>query len=574
MQFALANSLSISVKSGGYNVAGWSIMGDIIIDLVALDSITVHTPDALGLVQVPSLSADSAFGKAPTSLDRRRKRSEGEAFDVQAEADSSAGDRRSSGSNPSPFSFDNLPLPTSPPLERLSTSAQMSRSNSHSSSTTRSAERSGSGSRSVETGETSGEGSGSNLPSPELHHLVDARGKGKGKERDVAAAEMTELERIRLTTNGGRGVPRDVAHEGTRSWVANQARDEAPFARRPNVADDRPLSNLPQRASGLPYASPIYHAENSALSYATSFFDRTSPGALASSSSSARFPFPATASSSQPPPGFPSSGRPVGMLDAFPRYPPFDNASSGIPSMPPGFGGISSAGFFFNPAAMAGPTSSGFVFNTAALASSSNLVPAASTASVVPTPAKLTSPRTSPITTNPPQPPPSTTTRPNSTSPRSAMTFLPAEAASLPSASGSNTSPASTSSPVPSALVTIGAGAKSKQIDAATSQFSYHVPLAAYPVGCAIFASGGFGFLSRLHGLSMDNVVEVEMVLPSGRILYLKEMGEVQEGEDEETQEMRRMWWAYRGAGLALGIITRVRAKAFHTGLVYSGNLI
>ena len=72
----------------------------------------------------------------------------------------------------------------------------------------------------------------------------------------------------------------------------------------------------------------------------------------------------------------------------------------------------------------------------------------------------------------------------------------------------------------------------------------------------------------------MDNVVEVEMVLPSGQILYLKEMGEVQEGEDEETQEMRRMWWAYRGAGLALGIVTRVRAKAFHIGLVYSGNLI
>ena len=570
MQFALANSLSISVKSGGYNVAGWSIMGDIIIDLVALDSIQVHTPDALGLVRVPSLAEDSAFGKALNTADRRRKRSEGEAFEAQAEAGSSAGDRRSSGSNPSPFSYDNLPLAHSPPLERLTTSNQMSRSNSHSSSTTRSAERSGSGSRSVETGETSGEGSGSNLPSPELHHLV----KGKGKEREIADAEMSERERICITTNGGRGVSRDVTHEGTRSWVANQARDEAPFAPRAEVAGSRVVSNLPRRASGLPYVSPVYHAENAATSYATSFFDRVSSTALASTSASARFPFPPTASSSQPPPPrFPPTGHPVAMLDAFPRYSLFDNASSGIPSMPSGFGGISSAGFAFNPATMAGPTSSGFVFNTAALASSSTLAPATSTTTAIaPPPAKLTSPRTSPTTTD--APPPPTTTRPNSTSPRSAMTFLPAEANSLPSASGSNTSPASSSAPVPSALVTIGAGAKSKQIDAATSQFSYHVPLAAYPVGCAIFASGGFGFLSRLHGLSMDNVVEVEMVLPSGRILYLKEMGEVQEGEDEETQEMRRMWWAYRGAGLALGIITRVRAKAFHIGLVYSGNLI
>jgi FAD/FMN-containing dehydrogenase len=127
---------------------------------------------------------------------------------------------------------------------------------------------------------------------------------------------------------------------------------------------------------------------------------------------------------------------------------------------------------------------------------------------------------------------------------------------------------------VPHALVTIGAGSKSKAIDQATSPFSYHVPLAAYPVGCAIFASGGFGFLSRLHGLSMDNVVEAEMVLPDGRIFYLREIDEERDDDSDEIQEMREMWWAFRGAGLTFGIITRVRVKAYHTGLVYSGNLI
>ena len=34
---------------------------------------------------------------------------------------------------------------------------------------------------------------------------------------------------------------------------------------------------------------------------------------------------------------------------------------------------------------------------------------------------------------------------------------------------------------------------------------------------------GGFGFLSRLHGLSIDNLVEVEMVLADGRILIVSE---------------------------------------------------
>jgi hypothetical protein len=34
---------------------------------------------------------------------------------------------------------------------------------------------------------------------------------------------------------------------------------------------------------------------------------------------------------------------------------------------------------------------------------------------------------------------------------------------------------------------------------------------------------GGFGFLGRLHGLSIDNLVEVEMVLSDGRIVIVSE---------------------------------------------------
>ena len=34
---------------------------------------------------------------------------------------------------------------------------------------------------------------------------------------------------------------------------------------------------------------------------------------------------------------------------------------------------------------------------------------------------------------------------------------------------------------------------------------------------------GGFGFLSRLHGLSVDNLVEAEVVLADGSIVIVSE---------------------------------------------------
>ncbi|KAI5117983.1 hypothetical protein M0805_009200 [Coniferiporia weirii] len=126
------------------------------------------------------------------------------------------------------------------------------------------------------------------------------------------------------------------------------------------------------------------------------------------------------------------------------------------------------------------------------------------------------------------------------------------------------------------AFVTFGAGMKQKDIDiftaahplpatspsGNTSYIAYHVPFAAHPVGSSVMMLGGFGFLSRLHGLSIDALVEVEMVLADGTIIFVSE------------KKHPDLWWALRGAGPAFGVVTRYKSIAYPVPVVFAGNLI
>ncbi|KIK60801.1 hypothetical protein GYMLUDRAFT_73655 [Collybiopsis luxurians FD-317 M1] len=128
----------------------------------------------------------------------------------------------------------------------------------------------------------------------------------------------------------------------------------------------------------------------------------------------------------------------------------------------------------------------------------------------------------------------------------------------------------------PHAYVTFGAGMRQKEIDTFTAsnplrassisggedRVPYHVPLAAHPTGSAVMLLGGFGFLGRLYGLSIDNLVEVEMVLADGRIVIVNE------------NEHPDLWWALRGAGPSFGVAVRFKAKAYPVPVVFAGNLI
>ncbi|WVR06442.1 hypothetical protein IAU60_003473 [Kwoniella sp. DSM 27419] len=130
--------------------------------------------------------------------------------------------------------------------------------------------------------------------------------------------------------------------------------------------------------------------------------------------------------------------------------------------------------------------------------------------------------------------------------------------------------------PPPYTIVSFGAGTHAKQLAAETgaSEYgSFQVPMSAFPVGSGQFLSGGFGYLSRKHGMAVDNIVEVEIVLADGRIVWVGENG-ASGGDWKEGEDPKEIWWAIKGAGAILGVVTRFRAKAFYTPSVYAGNLI
>ncbi|KAG8976621.1 hypothetical protein FRC05_003460 [Tulasnella sp. 425] len=128
----------------------------------------------------------------------------------------------------------------------------------------------------------------------------------------------------------------------------------------------------------------------------------------------------------------------------------------------------------------------------------------------------------------------------------------------------------------PFVYVTFGPGASQRQVDAYMTEHPfpgttavggpidvpYYVPFAAHPNGSAVMLLGGFGLQTRLRGLSVDALVEVEMVLADGSIIIVNE------------RDHPDLWWAVRGAGSAFGIATRYRAKAYPIPVVYAGNII
>ena len=109
----------------------------------------------------------------------------------------------------------------------------------------------------------------------------------------------------------------------------------------------------------------------------------------------------------------------------------------------------------------------------------------------------------------------------------------------------------------------VGPGATWGQVTAAAARHGL-APLSGTagtvgPVGYTL--GGGISPLSRAFGYAADHVVDLDDVTPDGSLRYV--------GADHEPD----LFWAARGAGTHLGIITRIRFRLFPIDHVYAAAL-
>lgn len=112
--------------------------------------------------------------------------------------------------------------------------------------------------------------------------------------------------------------------------------------------------------------------------------------------------------------------------------------------------------------------------------------------------------------------------------------------------------------------VQVEAGCVWGDVDHAAHAFGLAVPsgiISTTGVG-GLTLGGGLGYLSRKYGLTIDNLLAVDMVLADGRF--------VRASADENPD----LFWAVRGGGGNFGVITSFLFRAHPVSMVYGGPII
>lgn len=109
--------------------------------------------------------------------------------------------------------------------------------------------------------------------------------------------------------------------------------------------------------------------------------------------------------------------------------------------------------------------------------------------------------------------------------------------------------------------VRIEAGCTSGDVDHATHNFGLAVPfgiVASTGIG-GLTLGGGTGYLTRKYGLTIDNLLEVDMILADGSFVTAN------------SNQHADLFWAVRGGGGNFGVVTSFLFQAHPVSTVYAG---
>ena len=112
--------------------------------------------------------------------------------------------------------------------------------------------------------------------------------------------------------------------------------------------------------------------------------------------------------------------------------------------------------------------------------------------------------------------------------------------------------------------VRVGGGNTWGEVDHATHVFGLATPagiISTTGVG-GLTLGGGVGHLSRKHGLTIDNLLEADMVLADGSFVTVN------------ADQNADLFWAIRGGGGNYGIVTSFLFKAYNIHTVYGGPVL